>query len=82
MIRNFSVAVLASFTLQGCMFSPGQHMDTSEIVREGTSESSRVELIPITPKLIAMNSTADTLDLAMDWECWLESAPDVDLTDE
>jgi polysaccharide export outer membrane protein len=59
MIRNFSVAVLASFTLQGCMFSPGQHMDTSEIVREGTSESSRVELIPITPKLIAMNSASE-----------------------
>ena len=30
----------------------------------------------------AMNITADTLDLAMDWECWPESAPDVDLTDE
>jgi len=55
MIRNFSVAILASFTLQGCMFSPGQHMDTSEIVRDGTSESSRIELIQITPKLIAMD---------------------------
>ena len=56
MIRNLSVAILASITLQGCMFSPGQHMDTSEIVRDGTPESSRVELIPITPKLIAMNA--------------------------
>jgi hypothetical protein len=28
----------------------------------------------------AMNITEDTLDLAMDWECWPES--DVDLTDE
>ena len=27
-----------------------------------------------------MNITADTLDLAMDWECWPES--DVDLEDE
>ena len=62
MIRNFSVAVLASFTLQGCMFSPGQHMDTSEIVRDGTSESSRVELIPITPKLIAMNSVSQVTE--------------------
>lgn len=56
MIRNLSVALLASITLQGCMFSPGQHMDTSQIVRDGTPESSRVELIPITPKLIAMNA--------------------------
>lgn len=55
MIRNLSVAILASIALQGCMFSPGQHMDTSQIVRDGTSESGRVELIPITPKLIAMD---------------------------
>lgn len=55
MIRNFSVAILASFTLQGCMFSPGQHMDTSQIVRDGTSENSRIDLIQITPKLIAMD---------------------------
>ena len=27
-----------------------------------------------------MNITADTLNLAMDWECWPES--DVDLVDE
>lgn len=56
MIRNFSVAILASITLQGCMFAPGQHMDTRQIVRDGTPESSRVELIPITPKLIAMDA--------------------------
>jgi hypothetical protein len=29
-----------------------------------------------------MNITAETLDLAMDWECWPESATDVDLADE
>ncbi|MNQ52695.1 Polysaccharide biosynthesis/export protein [compost metagenome] len=46
--------MLASIALQGCMFSPGQHLSTSDITREGSSESSRVELIPITPKLIAM----------------------------
>ncbi|MTD21916.1 capsular biosynthesis protein [Pseudomonas sp. CCM 7891] len=36
------------------MFSPGQYLSTSDITRQGASESSRVELIPITPKLIAM----------------------------
>lgn len=56
MIRIFSVAILASITLQGCMFSPGQYMDTGNIVRDGSPESSRVELIPITPKLIAMDA--------------------------
>ena len=30
----------------------------------------------------AMNITTDTLDLAMDWECWPESVSDVDLADE
>src|SRR5476651_190573 len=58
MIRRFSVVMLASITLHGCMFSPGQHMDTSQLVRDGSPESSRVELIPITPKLIAMDAAS------------------------
>ena len=56
MIRSLSLAVLAGFALQGCMFAPGQYLDTSEIGTEGSPESSRVELIPITPKLIAQNA--------------------------
>ena len=48
--------MLASISLSGCMFSPGQHMDTSQMVSDGSPESSRVELIPITPKLIAMDA--------------------------
>ena len=30
----------------------------------------------------AMNITAETLNLAMDWDCWPELATDVDLADE
>ena len=56
MIRSLSLAVLAGLALQGCMFSPGQYLDTSDIGTEGSPESSRVELIPITPKLIAQNA--------------------------
>ena len=56
MIRSLSLAVLAGFALQGCMFAPGQYLDTSAIGQEGSPESSRVELIPITPKLIAQNA--------------------------
>lgn len=44
------------------MFSPGQHLSSSDITREGTSESSRVELIPITPKLIAMERATPVRD--------------------
>ncbi|WP_026014332.1 polysaccharide biosynthesis/export family protein [Pseudomonas psychrophila] len=56
MIRSLSLAVLAGLALQGCMFAPGQYLDTSDIGKEGSPESSRVELIPITPKLIAQNA--------------------------
>ena len=56
MIRSLSLAVLAGFALQGCMFAPGQYLDTSDIGTEGSPESSRVELNPITPKLIAQNA--------------------------
>ena len=56
MMRIFSVAVVASALLQGCMFAPGQYMDTEAMTKEGGAESSRVELIPITPKLLAMDA--------------------------
>jgi polysaccharide export outer membrane protein len=56
MMRIFSVAVLTSALLQGCMFAPGQYMDTASLTAEGVAESSRVELIQITPKLIAMDA--------------------------
>lgn len=48
--------MLASISLHGCMFSPGQYMDSDQLIRDGSPESSRVELIPITPKLIAMDA--------------------------
>lgn len=40
--------------LQGCMLAPGQHMSTGNFMR-GEDDKVRVEIIPITPKLIAMN---------------------------
>lgn len=56
MMRIFSIAVLSGALLQGCMFAPGQYMDTDSLTEVGTADSSRVELIPITPKLIAMDA--------------------------
>ncbi|MDE1167886.1 MAG: polysaccharide biosynthesis/export family protein [Pseudomonas sp.] len=55
MIRSFSLCALASLLMQGCMFSPGQYLDTAEATREGSALNSQVELIPITPKLIVMD---------------------------
>ncbi|MEL7938661.1 polysaccharide biosynthesis/export family protein [Pseudomonas delhiensis] len=60
MIRSLSVAVVAALSLQGCMFAPGQNMDTSRIVRDDSAESSRVELVQITPKLLAVNAATET----------------------
>ncbi|MCQ4346636.1 polysaccharide export protein [Pseudomonas stutzeri] len=54
MIRPLSLAIAAVLSLQGCMFSPGQHMDTSKLIHDDSPESSRVELIPITPKTLAV----------------------------
>lgn len=59
MNRALPLAMLVGLTLQGCIFSPGQHMDTGNLVREGSPESSRIELIPITPKLLAIESATD-----------------------
>lgn len=59
MNRALPLAMLVGLTLQGCIFSPGQHMDTGNLVREGSPESSRIELIPITPKLVAIEAAAD-----------------------
>lgn len=49
------ILIACAFLLNGCALEPGQHMSTSELVRGDTVDNSQVELIPITPKLIAMN---------------------------
>ena len=59
MNRALPLAMLVGLTLQGCIFSPGQHMDTGNLVREGSPESSRIELVPITPKLVAIDAASD-----------------------
>lgn len=39
----------------GCVLAPGQHMDTGAIKDDGSDFGSRVNLVQITPKLIAMD---------------------------
>lgn len=60
MIRALPLAVVLTMivALQGCIFAPGQHLDTSDITRKGTRDSSLVELVPITPKLLAIQESA------------------------
>lgn len=41
----------------GCALAPGQHMNARVIANDGSPESSQVELIPITPKLIAVDES-------------------------
>ena len=44
--------------LHGCIWAPGQHMSTGSLVRGDSADNSHVELIPITPKLLAMDRAA------------------------
>ncbi len=42
------------------MFSPGMHMDTDRLISEDSAENSMVEMVQITPKLIAQEQAVDT----------------------
>lgn len=56
-------AILAfALTLSGCVFAPGQHMRSSVFARDAQPVGNdQIELIPITPKLIAMDRAARDL---------------------
>lgn len=53
----------SSLLLQACMFSPGMHMDTDRLVDQDSAESSMVEMVQITPKLIAQDQAVKSDDL-------------------
>lgn len=60
MIR-FPLVALGAFTLllQACMFSPGMHMDTDRLISQDSAENSMVEIVQITPKLIAQDQAVN-----------------------
>ncbi|WP_349569978.1 polysaccharide biosynthesis/export family protein [Azotobacter salinestris] len=60
--RTLTVVLAAALVLQGCMFSPGPHLDTSALRRKGPPESPRFELVPITPRLVATQEAARTVE--------------------
>ena len=45
--------------LQACMFSPGMHMDTDRLISDDSAENSLVEMVEITPKLIAQDQSVN-----------------------
>ncbi|MHB9799769.1 polysaccharide biosynthesis/export family protein [Pseudomonas sp. MT3] len=50
--------VVGSLTLQGCVFSPGQHMTDSDIEKEAQKEGMRITLVPITPQVLQSQEMA------------------------
>jgi polysaccharide export outer membrane protein len=45
--------------LQACVFSPGMHMNTDRLISQDSAENSMVEMVQITPKLIAQEQAVN-----------------------
>ncbi|WP_414495184.1 polysaccharide biosynthesis/export family protein [Stenotrophomonas maltophilia] len=57
--KRLCAALALALSLSGCMFAPGQHMRSSAFARDDQPVGNdQIELIPITPKLIAMDRAA------------------------
>lgn len=56
---RFLALASSALLLQACMFSPGMHMDPDNMLGGDAEENSMVELVDITPKLIAQNESVD-----------------------
>lgn len=55
--RNLASLLASVLLLSGCVWAPGQHMRQGMLVRDGLPlGNDQIELIPITPKLIAMEA--------------------------
>ncbi|MBN5107903.1 polysaccharide biosynthesis/export family protein [Stenotrophomonas hibiscicola] len=57
---RIAAALLAASALPGCMWSPGQHLRSSELIRSQTSDDGQLQLVPITAKLIAMDAASES----------------------
>ncbi|HCL39968.1 MAG TPA: capsular biosynthesis protein, partial [Pseudomonas sp.] len=57
-MNRIALGALGATTLllQACMFSPGMHMDTDRLIAEDSVEASMVEMVQITPKVLAQES--------------------------
>lgn len=57
-MNRIALGALGATTLllQACMFSPGMHMDTDRLIAEDSVEASMVEMVQITPKVLAQEN--------------------------
>ncbi|MEN4936586.1 polysaccharide biosynthesis/export family protein [Stenotrophomonas sp. TWI1151] len=57
---SIAAAILTATLLPGCIWAPGQHLRQGDVTRQGgVSDDGRLELVDITPKLIAMNAASE-----------------------
>ena len=56
---SFVTAIAAATLLPGCMWAPGQHLRQGDVSSRQLSDDGRLEMVQITPKLIAMNAAAE-----------------------
>lgn len=57
--------VVGSLTLQGCVFSPGQHMTDSDIEKEAQKAGMHITLVPITPQTLQNQEMARVKDAGL-----------------
>lgn len=55
-----ALAALASVALSGCLLAPGQHLRHSDVSSSRQSDDGRLEMVAITPKLIAMDRASQS----------------------
>ncbi len=49
-----ALPILATLSIGGCALAPGQYLDHGSLTTGATAENNMVELVPITPKLLAV----------------------------
>ncbi|WP_406231690.1 polysaccharide biosynthesis/export family protein [Isoptericola jiangsuensis] len=56
---RLAATLLTTMTLSGCIWAPGQHLRVSELDHARGSTDGKLELVTITPKLIAMDAASE-----------------------
>lgn len=59
---TLSVVMLASISLHGCVFAPGQHLNPRQLASAGSAVDGQVEQVPITPQWLALNAAKQGRD--------------------
>ena len=54
-----AVAAFVTVCLSGCALAPGQHLRHGDVSRERRSDDGKLEMVTITPKLVAMDRASE-----------------------